>query len=397
MDNSILICRNRDIVFGDHMKKKKSIHFYKRVIATVITAAFVLNGCASAESLTPEGYEEIDPNLMVTPEDVAEVLGTEDITFAQSVPYEDRDQKADTEELNEDEADPEAEADEPMETEYLPGYADEKEYKTRETGSVSYIWEPTVIVSIFIDEEEDLWTEEEKDYILNLCNTAYSFIETEMKEKYDTETSIIYDWKEDPSLAYSIRLYESVPTFVTGQEEMYLNSLADEWIESVPYRDLMLKYDTSSIGFLYLIPHEGCSYSEMHCVEDSPKTWHDGSFMYLQDLYSDTYEYETPTVYAHELLHLFGAEDFYDSAEIYSQETYDALAELASDDIMLRTFATINGQYTTFPNEVYGEISPYTAYLLGIGDDSAVSEVPELIRPEAACFPGTSLDRAFKD
>lgn len=360
-----------------------------------MTALIVmLAGCASADSYTPEGYEEIDPDLVVSTEEVADALENEEITFAQSVPYQEKEETEDTPEAaGEEQAQPEEVQDE---EEYLPKYDTAEEYKSRDTGSVSYIWEPTVIVSIFIDEDEDLWTEEEKDYVLKLCDTGYNFIMDTMKEEYDTDCRIIYDWKEDPSLAYNIRIYESVSTFVTGHEETYLNSLADEWVESVPYRDLMLKYDTTSIGFLYLIPHEGCSYSEMHCIEDSPKTWHDGSFMYLQDLYSETYEYETPTVYAHELLHLFGAEDFY-PAGIYSDETYDALSTLASDDIMLRTYTTINGEYTTFPDEVYGTITPITAYLLGIGDDEAVAEVPELVRLEAACFPGTSIDRAFDD
>ena len=373
------------------MMKKKRINI---LIAILMTGSMLAAGCAAKEPQIPEGYEAIDPDLEVTNEEVKEVL-EEDLGFAQSVPYEeDKENPDDAKDSGEA---PDSEVSEEPEEEYLPGYKTEEDWKSRNTGSASYLWEPTVVVSIFVDEEEDLWTDEERQVILNLCNIGYGFIEETMADKYDTDCEFIYDWTEDPQLRHDVRVFETIPTYVGKKEEAHVNDLARKWIDEVSYRDLCLKYNTTSIAFLYLIPHEGGSYSEFHCVEDSSRTWNDGSIMYLQDIYSDTYEYETPTVFAHEMLHLFGAEDFYPSAGIYSEETYDTLATLCKDDIMLRTFATIDGVYTTFPDEVYGEISPVTAYLLGIGDESAVSEVPELIREEAGCFPGTSAQRAFED
>ena len=174
-----------------------------------------------------------------------------------------------------------------------------------------------------------------------------------------------------------------------------MDGLELEWVNQVPYHELCQKYNTSSVAFLYMIPHEGCSYSSMHFVEDGDQIWNEGCLLYLQDMYSPTYEYETPTVFAHELLHLFGAEDYYDSAEVFSKETYETLADVCADDIMLRTFTKINGVYTTFPDEVYGEITPVTAYLLGIGDEEVVADMPDLVRTEAACFPGSMTDRPF--
>ncbi len=360
-----------------------------KTTAAITAALVILGGCGQPEIPTPDGYVDIDTDL----EDVDEtVTPEEEFHVAEAVPYVER-------ETDETEAAPEVteEPEEPEEPEedYLTGYKTEESFKERHTGSASYIWEPTVLISIFVDEEEDIWTEEETLQMLKNMNIAYGFIEETMAENYDTEVDLIYDWTEDPDLAYSVRLYEDIPAYVEAEEEDYIDSLEADWVSRVPYREICRKYDVSSVGFLYMIPHEGCSYSSMHFVEDGPKTWNEGCLLYLQDMYSPTYEYETPTVFAHELLHIFGAEDYYDSAEVFTQETYDALAEQCTDDIMLRTFAKIDGKYTTFPDEVYGEITPVTAYLLGIGDEDVVADIPELIRAEAAVFPGSMHDRPF--
>jgi len=374
-----------------------------------VACTILISGCAKEEPAPPEGYVEIDTD----PEDVDDtVVPEEELHFAEAVPYTGDEQKEDTtvtasESGEDNEKDDKASADDSEEAdgkdkdkdkeseEYLPGYKTEEEWKERHTGSVSYIWEPTVIVSIFIDEEEDVWTKDEKQKILDICNIGYGFVDEYMEENYDTDVELIYDWTEDPELAYSVRLYEDIPAYVTTEQERYLDDLELGWVSEIPYRELCLKYNTSSIGFLYLVPHEGCSYTSMHFTDDGSKIWNEGCLLYLQDMYSDNLDYETPTVFAHELLHLFGAEDFYASAEVFSKETYDTLAKECEDDIMLRTFIEVDGVYTTFPDEVYGEITPVTAYLLGIGDDNIVKDIPELKRKEAACFPGSVYDRPF--
>ncbi len=377
------------------MKKTTHMNNIRHCILTyglILSTLGALTGCAAEEVAAPEGYEDIDTDLADVEEEVAPA---EDMHMAEAVPYTgDEKEEAEAEAEAPEEEPAEAEEKE-AEEEFLPGYPTEKDWKERHTGSVSYIWEPTVLVSIFVNEEEDFWTEEEKQVVLNNCNIAYGFVTDFMKENYDTDVQLIYDWTEDPDLTMSIRLYEDVPAYITTEEERHYDQLELEWVEEIGYRDLCLKYNTSSIGFLYLIPHEGGSYSSIHFVEDGDYIWNEGSLMYLQDMYSPTYEYETPTVFAHELLHLFGAEDYYSSAEVFEKETYDTLSKECPDDIMLRTFTKVNGVYTTFPDEVYGEITPVTAYLLGVGDEDAIADLPELERKEAACFPGSVFDRPF--
>lgn len=386
-----LICIKRQIMTMKRILSKQMIARMAAVMTVTVMTLGSVCGCAAEQAVSTEGFEDIDTAIEAVEE---AVTVAEDEHMAEAVPYVDDEASESGDEASADAAETE-ETEAESEEEFLPGYPTEADWKERHTGSVSYIWEPTVLVSIFVNEEEDFWTPEEKQVIKRNCDIAYGFVTDYMKENYDTDVELIYDWTEDPELSMDIRLFEDVPAYITTEEEKHFDELELQWVEDMHYRELCQKYETSSIGFLYLIPHEGCSYTSMHFTEDKDHIWNEGMLLYLQDMYSPTYEYETPTVFAHELLHLFGAEDFYASAEVFSKETYDTLAKECSDDIMLRTFTKVNGVYTTFPDEVYGVISPVTAYLLGVEDDKVIADLPELERNEAACFPGSVFDRPF--
>lgn len=391
---------------GKNMRSKNR-KFISFLLAIGLSAS-VLSGCGGF-GMYSSGNASTDAES--AEEAIVEAANTEKVDSQEEVPDSVNEKAADEQsEIEEtkvsaegseetENVDTEQEESEPVEEstpeEYISGYATEEEFRNRHTGSASYITDKTLIVSIFVDEEEDVWSPEEKDTMFRVCDIAYSFLETYLKEQYDANVELLYDWKNNPDLVYSIRIFEDIPAYVTTEQERHMDELEDEWVAQVPVRELMQKYETESIAFLYFVPHEGCSYSSMHFVEDDADTWNEGCLLYLQDMYSTTYEYETPTVFAHELLHLFGAEDYYSSAEVFSAETYSELSRLCADDIMLHTFDKINGKYTTYPDEVHGEITPVTAYLIGIYDDSAIETMPELIREEKAVFPGSTYDRPF--
>lgn len=381
----------------EKMRKK-----YNRLLALGIVCVLfcsLIVGCgASSETLPPSGQDNQNATNIAEAESEAQ---NDDLQVATAAPYDGNDEEnndspsgesTETEDENIDGSEIE-EVDE--QDEFLPGYATELDFQQRHTGSASLINEPTVIVSIFVDEEEDVWTTEEKAITLNVARIAYDYIEKTIEEEYNTEVELIYDWSENTDLIYSTRIFESISAYVETEEERHIDELEAQWVSQVPYRDLMLKYDTTSIAFLYFIPHEGCSYSSTHFIEDDTFIWNEGCLLYLQDMYSPTYEYETPMVYAHELLHLFGAEDYYADADVFSRETYNKLKKACPNDIMLTQFDMINGVYTTYPDKIPREISPITAYTLGIGDEKAVEDIPELIKEEPGCYSGSTFDRPF--
>jgi len=356
------------------------------------TVCIALSACGSTDDSSESVVTEVIQDIETEEETDSDTA--DDLQVAQPAPYEEKTDDGDSQEVGEESSFAEEE-DEVTEEEFLPGYATEAEYQNRHTGSASLITEPTVLVSIFVDEEEDVWTPEEKAITLNTIKTAYGYIVDTLKDEYKTDVELIYDWTENTDLVYSTRIYESISAYVETQEERHIDELELEWVSQVPYRDLMLKYDTTSIAFLYFIPHEGCSYSSAHFIDDGTFIWNEGCLLYLQDMYSDTYDYETPPVYAHELLHLFGAEDYYSSADVFSKETYKALEKNYPNDIMLKQFDMINGVYTTYKDSVPFEIGPVTAYSIGIGKEDVVKDIPELIKEEPGCYSGSTFDRPF--
>lgn len=282
------------------------------------------------------------------------------------------------------------------EGEYLPGYETELDFRSRHTGSATLITDRTVVVSIFVDEPENVWISVDRDKAHDICTKAYEGLSEILLDKYDAQTDLIYDWKINPDLAITVKSNEDISPYVEGKDgEAHMDALEDEWVSNVDVKSLLTKYEATSIAFLYWINHEGCSYSSQHFIDDGPETWNEGCLLYLRDYYSPTYDYETPTVYAHELLHLFGAEDYYSYAKVFSPSTYKTLEKICADDIMLDQTEMINGVYTTYPEGIHGTITPVTAYSLGIYDESAIEDLPELRKSEPGCFDGSNLDRPF--
>lgn len=353
---------------------------------------FSLTACGAVENNTTETEPVVEKIIEETEHAADETLENNDsIEISED---EDELRLAQSEIYHENDAEEVIEEQDPTK-EYLPGFSSEMDYKTRHTGSASLITEKTVIVSIFVDEEEDVWTADEKEYVFGICDKAYSYISDTIKSEYKKNVELVYDWHDDPELTINTRVFETIPAYVTAEEERHIDELELDWVSQTKYKELMEKYDTTSIAFLYFIPHEGCSYSSMHFIDDKDYIWNEGCLLYLQDMYSPTYEYETPTVYAHELLHLFGAEDYYSSAEVFTKETYNQLKKECATDLMLSTFDTIDGVYTTYPDSVPRDITHVTAYMLGIYDESAIEYIPELEKKEPGCFAGSVFDRDF--
>ena len=118
---------------------------------------------------------------------------------------------------------------------------------------------------------------------------------------------------------------------------------------------------------------EGASYSILHYLEDGGNYLNEFSCLYLYDSYAGEKTYNSPTVYAHEILHLFGAADLY----VGSRDTFvtQPLAQYVlntwPDAIMYYTYNSDNGiSY----DHIEKTLCPLTAYRLGLVDSFPGSE-----------------------
>ena len=76
-----------------------------------------------------------------------------------------------------------------------------------------------------------------------------------------------------------------------------------------------------------------------HYADDGASFYYEYSCLYKTDAYTDG-EPESPATFAHEILHLFGAPDFYEgSSDPYVDAALTAyVEETYPDDIMLSTY-----------------------------------------------------------
>ena len=250
-------------------------------------------------------------------------------------------------------------------------------------GSAGLLAWPSVLVSVYLDEAGGAaWEETEIEQSRETLALAVDWIGDECA-RYGVDPSIAYDDGTPDSGLFVHTTYNG--SFAGGtdsdeSEDFY--AAVYDLCESLDTAELRERYGTSSIGFLIFLPVDGSSFTMVHYLEDGASYYHEFSCLYQTDAYVPGDAFETPAVYAHEILHLYGAPDLYEGSSDYyvTSELTGYVAETWPDEIMLDTYGE-NGSL------VYGgvekQLGPLTASRLGLcsgfaGDDRfpEVNQVP---------------------
>lgn len=206
---------------------------------------------------------------------------------------------------------------------------------------------------IHLDDKESSWNEKEKTEFIEkkflvsldyLSQKANEYSVSISKNYKDISTQVVYDGIIETEVVEN------------GSQEDILNQVAlSLGYKSPEEMDGSLKKENSveQIAYLIIVNKEGRSYKYSHAPENSKQI----EFCVFFD---DSLKFDNNTccsTIAHEILHLFGAEDFYDPYGEMPQR--EKLAkELYPDDIML-----------TLVNDVSNaKIGAYTAYAVGWTD-----------------------------
>ena len=248
------------------------------------------------------------------------------------------------------------------------------------TGSATYPESGTVLISVYLDTGLD-WTEEDVALTKQYLETAVQSLD-QKGESYQSGMELVYDSSQDSRLAVNLSL--DIPDVEEDLE--YTNQMLDAALaETVDYRGLMEEYHTDSVAFLVFLNDSGISYTVPYYQGDGPEWYLEKSFLYLYDL-GGRRNYECPATYAHEMLHLFGAWDLYEtnSTDGVTRQVVNYIQEEYPTELMLTTY-NIWGGYTY--DSVPQVISPLTAYAIGwIEDCPELDQFPSLIRQERCSF-----------
>ena len=226
-----------------------------------------------------------------------------------------------------------------------------------ELGYANKLEGKTVIISVFVNTPSTVWTAEDIEDSRKKLSTACDYI-CDSACNYDKQVSFIYDYNDDASLKYRTWVNfeadsDNFEEAVDQRIQYYVNRV-------VNFDSTLESYNADNVFIMLYFKAPGRAYSIVYDGEDIPEE----SLI----VYSDS----TASVYAHEMLHLFGAHDFYAGAE-YSRDVIDYIEKYYADDIMY-SVAESNGRITA-------KIADITAYHLGWLDSvNAVSKYPELDR-----------------
>lgn len=254
-------------------------------------------------------------------------------------------------------------------------------------GSAKTICGKNLILSLFVDTPQSSFDEKTKEETLNNLHLACEYLKTET-QKYDNDAEFIYNWKEDPALCYSSRIFMEPQD---GEKfENYLDKKIDFWtkyflnthIKDKSEKSLYVKpkinkekeeteslaegytenincYNADNIFTIVFFNIDGRAYAITYDGIDSVNE--------TLIAYADS----SPSVLAHEILHLYGAHDFYEGAE-YTKEVTTYLRKTYPNDIMLKVNES---------KQIKETIGKLTAYHLGlINEATDIKKYAQLIR-----------------
>lgn len=215
----------------------------------------------------------------------------------------------------------------------------------------------TLIVSLFVNTKNHIWTESSMGEALKNLDVALKYITNEAAT-YGKTVSFLYDFNSNPNLKYRTWVnFEADDASFEDKVDDRIGFFVDRVID---YEGLQIKYDVDNVFTILYFNDTGRSYAICYDGTDIPEE--------TLIMFSDG----NPAVYAHEILHLFGAHDYYSNGE-YTKETVEYVKSAYPEDIMLKTDFS-NGK-------ILGSVGRLTAYHLGWENEApGIYEYSELIR-----------------
>ena len=250
----------------------------------------------------------------------------------------------------------------------------------RATGSVGQAEGNTLLVTILVSDPDYIWDlsgERDKERLESVdwaLKVSTEFI-TEAAASWGKELHFIYDTSPGSDLLYeqtytismaAKNLDDAGSSEISKYEERQ-RVLKNDLQYHVPSEHLKEKYNTDNIGYLFIINTEADapnlrSHTET-CFVDGSRDPEYACINFFEEGWQNP-----PAVYAHEILHLFGAPDLY-MLDSYDEEYKKLILDYFQNDIMYQPWGSGGEGYTKESYlKVDSEIMQLTAFYLGWTD-----------------------------
>ena len=252
----------------------------------------------------------------------------------------------------------------------------------RATGSVGQAEGNTLLVTILVSDPDYIWDlsgERDKERLESVdwaLKVSTEFI-TEAAASWGKELHFIYDTSPGSDLLYeqtytismaAKNLDDAGSSEISKYEERQ-RVLKNDLQYHVPSEHLKEKYNTDNIGYLFIINTEADapnlrSHTET-CFVDGSRDPEYACINFFEEGWQNP-----PAVYAHEILHLFGAPDLY-MLDSYDEEYKKLILDYFQNDIMYQPWGSGGEGYTKESYlKVDSEIMQLTAFYLGWTDQN---------------------------
>lgn len=192
------------------------------------------------------------------------------------------------------------------------------------------------IIPFFIDTDQDEWFDDEVDYYLNELNQAQTWILNQSKDYYNIQLEFIDDYFDSrDEVAYIKNVYWGISRHIKSivMEDLGYDSV-DHYLEFNNFDK-----DSDKVIMLFFVKQDGRShaYDGNRSVFSKTNTV-DHAIVYCNSTSGMITDYKT---ISHEMLHLFGAWDFYEGRP-QNPTKARALKELYPNSVMLSTYKNDN-------------------------------------------------------
>ena len=250
----------------------------------------------------------------------------------------------------------------------------------RTSGSVGQIEGNTLLVTILVSDPDYIWDlsgERDKGRLesVNWALKVSTEYITEASASWGKELLFTYDVSPGSDLMYeqtytismTAKNLEGTEPSENIKWEEQQRVLRNDLQYHIPSEHLKEKYNADNIGYLFLVNTESDtpnlrSYT-VSWGEDENKDYEYCCINFFQEGWQTP-----PAIYAHEILHLFGAQDLY-LLDTYDEEYANLIMEYFQNDIMFHPWGSANEYFTEKSYlKIDCEIMQLTAFYLGWTD-----------------------------
>lgn len=237
-----------------------------------------------------------------------------------------------------------------------PRETDEKR-KSYNVGTCYDMTDSICYLLIFLDDTESKWTENDKaEFIEKKFEPTLNSL-SKKAEKYNVKLSDKYaEFEKENKAPVVFDEVIDADVVTNGSQDNVFTALATKMGYSsvkVMNESLKVTYDVEQIAYLIVLNKEGRSYK--HSYVKSKREQFEFCVFFNKSIKLNGENCSSGI--AHEILHLFGAEDYYDPYG-KNPEKAQMAQKLYPDDIMMRVFKNIDD----------AQIGEYTAYSIGWTD-----------------------------